>query len=77
LPGDYAGVKFGNVRSDCLILRTEAAVRRDGAGVPIDFRVFSPGPLSLTIDGQQVAGELTREDNVRYLSHFLRRQSFR
>ncbi len=56
-------MKFGNVSSDCLILRTEAAaVRRDGAGVPVAFRVFRPGPLSLTIDGQQVAGELTRED---------------
>lgn len=54
---------FGNVKSDCLILRTEAAaVRRDADGVPTAFRVFRPGPVSLTIDGQQVAGDLTAED---------------
>lgn len=63
MPCKPAGVKFGNVITECLILRTEAAaVRRDAAGVPIAFRLFRPGPITLTIDGQPVAGEITPED---------------
>ena len=64
-------MKLGKNNSDCLILRNEepSSVVRDSAGVVSAFRVFKPGPLGLTIEGEPISGEITAADIRSILDH--------
>lgn len=61
---DYCGMKLiGYTTTDNLILNLAGdGVRRDADGVPIAFRLFGTGNLSLTLDGQPVSGDITSAD---------------
>ena len=44
-------------------------VRRDASGVPAAFRLLKPGKNSLTVDGQQIEGEITADDIQKILDY--------
>lgn len=63
---------FGNA-FDAVLLALSAqpgdAVRRDTHGVPTAFRIFSPGPVSITRDGARLSGVVTPEDIAAFVSY--------